>query len=150
MPYEIRQALPTDAAALSRLVSVLGYQIQPEQIMTRLAAYSGSGNSSRVFVAVRRKEVVGFLSFLSLPLFHEPASMGRITAMVIDPEHRRQGIGRSLMRAMEHHAAGCGCQRIEVTSGDHREEDAHNFYSAQGYATDCRRFLKNLPFSLPD
>jgi GNAT superfamily N-acetyltransferase len=144
MPYEIRQALPTDAVALSRLVSVLGYNMQPEQIMTRLASYSGTGGS-RVFVAVRRKEVVGFLSFLSLPLFHEATAMGRITAMVIDPEHRRQGIGRSLMRAMEQYAAGCGCQRIEVTSGDHREEDAHQFYSSQGYSDDCRRFLKTLP-----
>lgn len=143
MPYEIRQALPTDAAALSRLVSVLGYEMQPEQIMTRLASYSGT-DGSRVFVAVRRKEVVGFLSFLAFPLFHEPSAMGRITAMVIDPEHRRQGIGRSLMRAMENYAADCRCQRIEVTSGDHREEDAHPFYAGQGYSADCRRFLKSL------
>jgi hypothetical protein len=44
----------------------------------------------------------------------------------------------------EEAAAACGCLRMEVTSGDHREQDAHLFYQAQGYRADCRRFIKDL------
>jgi GNAT superfamily N-acetyltransferase len=108
----------------------------------RLEAYS-NGNS-RVFIAANDTDVIGFLSFHAIPLFHEAAMLGRITAMAIDPDHQREGIGSSLVSAAENFGISIGCSRMEVTSGDRREHDAHRFYLAQGYRSDCRRFLKQL------
>ncbi len=97
-----------------------------------------------MWVAVCGDGVAGFLSFHAIPLFHEPGRLGRITAMAIDPAFQRQGVGRALVAAAEVFAIQSGCQRMEVTSGDRREKDAHVFYRALGYDSDCRRFLKRV------
>lgn len=143
MSVSIRIATPEDTGAVAALIRVLGYSLPSDQVPARLAEYSGP--RSRAFIAIKEEAVVGFLSFYATPMFHEAACLGRITAMAIDPEFHRQGIGRALVQAAEDFARQCGCSRIEVTSGDHRAQDAHLFYQSQGYETDCRRFLKRLP-----
>jgi len=87
---------------------------------------------------------MGFLSIHAIPLFHEAGRLGRITAMAIDPRRQRMGIGAALMGAAEGFAWSVGCSRVEVTSGDGREKDAHLFYQGQGFRSDCRRFLKRF------
>lgn len=143
MAHQIRQAQARDAAGIAHLISVLGYALGEQDVPARLEAYAN--DASRVFVAVHDSgAIVGFLSFHASPLFHEPGALGRIMAMAIDPEHQRQGIGTALVQAAEDFARACGCLRMEVTSGDRREKDAHVFYAGLGYASDCRRFLKRL------
>lgn len=143
MAHQIRQAHAGDAASIAHLIKVLGYGLAADEVPSRLEAYAN--DSSRVFVAVHDSgAIVGFLSFHASPLFHEPGALGRIMAMAIDPEYQRQGIGTALVQAAEAFARTYGCLRIEVTSGDSREKDAHVFYVKLGYASDCRRFLKRL------
>jgi GNAT superfamily N-acetyltransferase len=143
MAYEIRQARVEDAEAIAALNVVLGYGLPTTEVPARLEAYGG--DASRVFVAVHASgAVAGFLSFHATPLFHETGALGRITALAIEPGHQRRGVGRALVQAAEDFARECGCLRMEVTSGDRREADAHLFYAALGYASDCRRFLKRL------
>lgn len=142
MHCQTREAQRGDAESIARLIAVLGYDLESSQISGRLEAYGNE--TSRVFVTLVEATVVGFLSFHAIPLFHQPAMLGRITAMAIDPQHFRQGIGSSLLKAAENFAINVGCSRIEVTSGDHRESDAHLFYASQGYSSDCRRFQKHL------
>ncbi|PYO92644.1 MAG: hypothetical protein DMD58_01460 [Gemmatimonadetes bacterium] len=48
----------------------------------------------------------------------------------------------ALVAAAEAFAWQRDCRRVEVTSGDHRE-DAHTFYRALGYEMDERRFIKH-------
>ena len=142
MQHQIREARSEGAETIARLIDVLGYELDSIRIFDRLEAYRD--DFSRVFVASNDAGLVGFLSFHAIPLFHETAMLGRITAMAIDPHHQRKGIGSSLVRAAEHFAISVGCSRMEVTSGDRREQDAHLFYAGQGYRSDCRRFLKHL------
>jgi GNAT superfamily N-acetyltransferase len=143
MAHQIRQAHAGDAAGIAHLIAVLGYGLAAQDVPARLEVYAD--DASKVFVAVHASGViVGFLSFHAIPLFHEAGALGRITAMAIDPEHQRRGVGTALVRAAEEFARACGCVRIEVTSGDRREKDAHVFYASLGYASDCRRFLKRL------
>ncbi|RBP46408.1 ribosomal protein S18 acetylase RimI-like enzyme [Roseimicrobium gellanilyticum] len=143
MECTIRQAKSEDAAGIAHLIKVLGYGLKADDVPARLEDYAN--DASRVFVAVHESgALVGFLSFHAIPLFHEPGALGRITAMAIDPEHERQGIGTALVGAAEEFARVCDCLRVEVTSGDRREKDAHVFYAKLGYASDCRRFLKRL------
>ena len=142
MSYKLREASVEDAGHLARLVGVLGYEMTPEQMATRMDACQS--DDSKVFVALNEGAVIGFLAFHAIPLFHQPAMLGRITAMAIDPDFQRCGIGKLLLDAAEGLARNAGCSRMEVTSGDRREKDAHLFYLSQGYQTDCLRFLKSL------
>jgi GNAT superfamily N-acetyltransferase len=148
MQHQIREACPEDAETIAQLVGVLGYELSSIHVAARFDAYRGE--FSRVFVASNAAGLVGFLSFHAIPLFHEAAMIGRITAMAIDPRHQREGIGSSLVRAAEDFAISVGCSRMEVTSGDRREQDAHVFYAAQGYRSDCRRFLKHVTNTEPE
>ncbi len=142
MPHVIREARSADADAISRLITALGYTLGPEEVIGRLAVHAdGVG---KVLVAEENGSVFGFLSFHAIPLFHQTGTLGRVTAMAIDPGHHRRGIGRLLVAAAEKIAVEGGCRKMEVTSGDHREQDAHLFYQSLGYGTDCRRFLKDL------
>lgn len=138
----IRSAQPGDAASITQLLASLGYQLAAADVTSRLGVYAHP--DSRVFVAEISGDLVGFLSFHSIPLFHARGCLGRITAMSVDPRFHRQGVGKALITAAEAFARTCDCRRLEVTSGDHRAGDAHVFYEAMGYHVDCRRFIKML------
>ncbi len=64
-------------------------------------------------------------------------------ALVVASKHKRSGIGRKLLTALEIVARDAGCTKLEVTSGAGRG-DAHAFYEALGYAERPKRFVKTL------
>ena len=67
-----------------------------------------------------------------------------IMALVVSPDARGRGVGRTLVRAAEQWAMERGCGQIMVTSAEHRA-DAHAFYPACGMQYTGRRFAKKLP-----
>ncbi len=138
----IRQATAQDAPSIMPLMIELGYSLELSELESRIEIYSGPNDI--VLVADEGGEVIGFVSFHMIPLFHAPGNLGRITAMSISAQHQRKGIGKALLEKLEDHALNRGCVRIEVTSGDHRKDDAHIFYLSCGYAKDSRRFQKML------
>jgi GNAT superfamily N-acetyltransferase len=109
-----------------------------------LLARFTSQPGAKVFVADDNGAVIGLLCFSIVPLFHVSGGLGRISALVVDSHFKGRGIGRCLMAYAEEFAWNNGCDRIEITSGDHRP-DAHAFYEAIGYFQDCRRFIKTRP-----
>jgi GNAT superfamily N-acetyltransferase len=137
----IRQALLGDAAGFPKLMTELGYPVTERFVRERLAQLA-SGAGDVVFIADCAGEIVGFLSFHVIPLFHVEGNLGRITALVVSSRFRRRGIGQKLVTAAEEYAWAHGCVRVEITSGDHRA-DAHAFYEAVGYRQETRRFLKS-------
>lgn len=137
----VREAEPQHAEAIGSLLQELGYELSTQEVVERLREYDRSGG--RVWIAFERSKVVGFLSFQTVPFFHAAGSWGRITAMCVARESRRLGAGQRLLEVMEATAREMGCAKIEVTSGDHRD-DAHAFYEAAGYARSHQRFLKRL------
>ncbi|MGC6564163.1 MAG: GNAT family N-acetyltransferase [Akkermansiaceae bacterium] len=139
---QIREAEDGDAGVISVLLVELGYELSVDGVLDRLTEYGKIGG--RIWVAVDDGVVVGFLSFQFTTFFHAVGKSGRITAMCVGNGYRRKGIGRQLLQRMESHAKSEGCERIEVTSGEYRSEEAHRFYEAEGYAPASRRFLKNL------
>lgn len=134
----IRPASPSDREAIGELLEQLGYPAEVHEVEKRLKAYGGG--AAGVLVAELDNEIVGFASFLALPLFHADEMLGRITAMCVRADCRRKGIGRNLLEQIQALAATMGCQRIEVTSGDHRADEAHRFYEGCGYVASSRRF----------
>ena len=138
----IREAQREDALRISNLMTELGYELSISGVIDRLSEYEAI--RGRVWVALEDELVVGFLSFHLITYFHAVGRAGRITAMCVASTHRRSGVGHQLMHCMENFAESKGCDRVEVMSGDHREEEAHRFYQAEGYILSHRRFLKKL------
>lgn len=138
----VREARDDDAHRISELLAELGYELDAEGVIESLADYRGGDD--RVLVGELGGSVEGFLSFHVVPFFHARGRGGRITAMCVSVEHRRAGIGRLLMEAVEEYGRAARCHQIEVTSGDHRASGAHQFYEAMGYAPTSQRFLKRL------
>jgi GNAT superfamily N-acetyltransferase len=145
---QIRKAEVEDSTQISALMEELGYSLTPAEVAARIEVYHRSADAA--LVADDSGEVVGFVSFHIIPLFHISSSLGRITAMCIRSTRQREGIGRALLTRLDKIASSRGCVRIEVTSGDHRADDAHLFYQACGYALDSRRFQKILNQGEPE
>jgi GNAT superfamily N-acetyltransferase len=138
----VRPAIPADAPAIADLLGQLGYPTSAEAIPTRLAALDAQGGV--VFVALtEHARVVGLASGARHAALHADGEVAYITALVADASARRQGVGRTLVLALERRAAAHGCSRLSVTSAEHRA-DAHAFYPQCGFPYTGRRFTKKL------
>ena len=142
MTFTVRRASVDDAAQIALCLAELGYRTPSPVVADRLRQFATSATDA-VFVAVGNPEtpVAGVISVHLLPLFHTSGYLARITSLVVLTRVQRHGIGLALVKAAEAFAWEHACQRIEVTSGDHRP-DAHAFYQRIGYALDERRFIK--------
>lgn len=137
---DIRAAVRADAASIAALMDQLGYPLSSTQVQQNLARLRRSRND-RVLVAVAGGLVAGCISLHAMPLFHQPGTLGRITALVVDARQRGRGIGGLLLAHAQAWFDAMQCRRAEVTSGDHRRR-AHRFYQRHGYARHGRQFLR--------
>jgi ribosomal protein S18 acetylase RimI-like enzyme len=67
----------------------------------------------------------------------------RVTALVVDGQARRRGMGKLLMEHAERMGSAAGCEFVELTSATDRAE-AHAFYRSIGYEPNSLRFRKPL------
>jgi GNAT superfamily N-acetyltransferase len=142
MSSAIRPAGGADAESLVPLIAELGYAISVNCLREKLAAIEAS-SADHALVAVDGERLVGCVALHVLPLFHAEGDLGRITALVVRASMRGRGLGHALMASSHAWFRTRGCVRVEVTSGDHRE-DAHRFYARHGYARQGQRLLVAL------
>jgi N-acetylglutamate synthase-like GNAT family acetyltransferase len=124
-----------------RLVAELGYPVDAATLERRLCRIEDEP-SVRVLVAERDGEVIALASLHVLHLIERPP-LGRLSAIVVGEPVRRSGVGRALVDRVEREARDAGCDRLEVTSGEWRE-DAHSFYRELGFEETSKRFIKRL------
>jgi GNAT superfamily N-acetyltransferase len=141
MTFTVRRAEAGDATAIAVCLAALGYATPPALVAEKLSRLGGPSDTVLV-VEDPTTGIVGVVSVHLVPLFHAAGNLARLTALAVVPQHQRKGVGRALVAAAEAFAWEHDCRRVEVTSGDHRE-DAHRFYHALGYEMDERRFIKH-------
>ncbi|CAI8935826.1 GNAT family N-acetyltransferase [Methylocaldum szegediense] len=139
----VRLAAPSDCERLVQLFRQLGYAIGADELRERLLAYEES-DSDLALVAEIGGEVVGAIVLHVIAPLHERGKWGRISALVVDENIRRRGIGTELLKVADDFFVGKGCDRVELTSSDRRLE-AHRFYLAKGYKIRSKHFVKRYP-----
>jgi len=131
----------SDRLTVVDLLDQLGYPTNPKVFQKRLKNLKSK--LDLLLVAVSDKKLAGFASLHLIPLVHKNGFLARITALVVDQEFRRKGVGKALVRKLETYALKNSAARLEVTSAT-RRKDAHHFYFEMGYQEYRKRFMKSL------
>ena len=131
MNITLRRAMISDAKAIYELCrSELGYDFSLEQVETNVRRLIGD-STNLLLVAEQNNELAGFVHANS----HEPVyapKMKSVTALVVREEFRKQGLGHSLVGAVENWAIESGASGVRLNSGD-TMNDALHFYKSMGY-----------------
>lgn len=126
----VRQMLSSDAGAIAALSHQLGYPAGPEEAGRRIGALLAHPDHC-VFVAESDGRVVGWIhGFHTINLESDP--FVAIAGLVVDESHRRQGIGKTLIDAVEAWCISKNCGRVRVRCNAVRTE-THRFYEARGF-----------------
>jgi len=140
----IRPAVSRDAPTISFLLRQLGYEQTTAAVAEKIAA---SPSGQLAYVAEMEGTVVGFMSLHIIDWMHRPDPAARLSAVVVDAQYRRRGIGRDLVAFAETAAARLGCSSMELTSNLRRKADGtYDFYASLGYrsAQETTYFRKAL------
>jgi len=126
----IREARPSDAAAMARLAGQLGYPATPSEFERRMAARSGSARA--VYVAQGENDaLIGWTEVAGIEmLIAEPYA--DLAALIVDEPRRGEGIGRRLVERALAWAHANGYAVLRVRSNVIRER-AHRFYEDLGF-----------------
>ena len=126
----VRPAAMDDAEAISVLTVELGYPTTVSDTKSRLSKLLAAPD---YFIAVAEADglVVGWVAGEVRTLLEfEPRV--EIVGLVVAPTHRRSGIGKALVGAVEGWQSGRGISTIFVRSNVARS-DSHPFYESIGY-----------------
>jgi len=140
--HVVRPAAAHDAAEIARLLTTLGHPTSAVDVAARWGAWSAVGDSALVAEAPNGS-LAGLVTLHRMLVLHRPRPVGRITALVVDPSVRGQGIGRALVEAAEAALRAAGCGLLEITSHV-RLVEAHAFYERLGYQRTSVRLAKVL------
>lgn len=138
----LRPAVQSDSQQIARLFEVLGHGLSASAIESRWNDWIAEQNSAIVAESQTGK-LVGLVTLGYSRVIHRDRPIGRITALVVEPEYRSHGVGRELMTAAEQEFITGGCYRLEVISNN-RFAEAHRFYEHLGYSNTGIRLHKEL------
>jgi GNAT superfamily N-acetyltransferase len=127
----IRPPRDTDAPALADLSGQLGYPVEVEEIMQRMAAVAGNDHAGVLVATDTADRPIGWVHVelkrtLSAPL------TAQVVGLVVDEAARSAGVGKELLAAAEAWARALDCHRMVVGTRITRER-AHRFYEREGY-----------------
>jgi GNAT superfamily N-acetyltransferase len=87
--------------------------------------------------------MIGFCSLVIRENLRVEGLVAHIDELIIDERHRRIGLGAGLLEAAVAAAKKRGCKIVELDSAFYREE-AHKFYSKEGFEKRAYLFSKEL------
>nr|WP_042683716.1 GNAT family N-acetyltransferase [Candidatus Nitrosotenuis chungbukensis] len=116
--YQLQRPRPkTNAESLAFRKQIHGYLDEKDEI---------------ILVAEQSSKVVGLVSMMFLPRLNRTKLELYIPELVVSEDHRKSGIGKSLIESCIHMAKKKKCFRIRLESGNQRK-DAHLFYEKIGF-----------------
>jgi GNAT superfamily N-acetyltransferase len=127
---KVRPATIEDAAAIAMLSGQLGYPVSGAALAERLTKVLARSDET-VLVGHEAGVVVGWIHGAE-QRFLEADVRCELLGLVVDQDHRRQGVGQQLVRAVEWWARNRGIKEISVRSNVVRLE-SHPFYERLGY-----------------
>ncbi|GIE32742.1 hypothetical protein Ait01nite_057870 [Actinoplanes italicus] len=145
MSVQLRKIVSDDAKRLAVLLGQLGYPTDEATVRERLRGWADDP-ASHLLGAEADGVLIGVAALHTMPALETDGRLGRLLALVVDEHHRGQGVGESLVSAVEELARATGCLRMEITSSRHRVR-THEFYQRLGYEDRCpvsARFLKTF------
>ena len=136
----VRPAGSSDAAALLSLASsfATSFTVDAERFGSQLGAIL-SDPASVLSVAVTDGEVVGYVAASLHPTLYANGPAGWIEELMVHPAHRRGGVGRLLVSAVERWAQARGAVMVSLAT-----RRAAEFWSAAGYEASATYFRKVL------
>jgi len=138
----LRAATDGDADNIAALLGELGYPADAREIPSRLHAMIDAGGA--VVLAVDSSgAALGMMALARHATLHSSAPVAYITALVTAQSARHRGIGKMLVEEAKRWARKSGCNRLTVTSAEHRS-DAHAFYPSCGLPYTGRRFAASI------
>jgi len=99
---EVRPCTPEDAAAVSTLLGELGYEVSSEAAAERVRRLNETG-ADPTFIAGEGGQALGLVALHRCHMIQYRTAVARITALVVDQQARRRGIGHLLV---DHACAG--------------------------------------------
>ena len=139
---EIVELMKKDLSALAELFRQFWNESSEVEKMAVMFERLSEDPDYVLFAAKQDDILVGFsMGIVCQTLYGDCSPFMVIEDFVVDEKHRRAGIGKALMTALEQEAIRQGCsQAIFVTEKDRK--DAHSFYAAQGYSPDTQKGFK--------
>ena len=140
----IREAKPTDVAALTELMNELGYDTTMDEMKTRFENIQ-KHNDYKTFIAVEDTEILGMVGLSKNFSYEQNGIYVRVLALVTRSSFRQKGIGKKLMDVAENWAKEIGAEKILLNCGNREERAiAQLFYKKIGYQIKSSGFIKKL------
>ncbi len=129
-PHRIRELEPSDLQELFRLRGLLWDQVPAGDHRTEVLDILSHSDTEQIFVAESDNgNLAGFLEVSIRPFVEdcETENVGYLEGWFVDEKHRRQGIGRDLVRTAEIWAKAKGCTEMasDVEFGNSISLSAH-------------------------
>jgi GNAT superfamily N-acetyltransferase len=140
--FVIRDATPDDAEQVAALLGDLGYAATTDAAMGHIERFAGHPES-RLQVAAAADGLLGLVATHLVPRMDDDRISCRITDLVVGEAARRAGVGAALVDAAEREAERAGAPRLELSSGNWRD-DAYAFYLEMGFEARSRGFSKRV------
>ncbi len=138
---EIRAATSADAPGLSELFRLAGHDVPPRVLAGQLDLIRLEPGA--VLIAATWGPPSGVIVVNWHWTLTAARRMARITLLLVDPDQRRRGIGRLLLKAAAHSARVAGCDALEAI-GSGETPASHQFYRATGFAEAGPSFARAL------
>jgi ribosomal-protein-alanine N-acetyltransferase len=119
---------PAHVTACNRIVATSDPWKRLQESIDFRSSLRPAGANTRAYVCIAGDEVAGFILFIPEPVF---ARGGYLRALGVSPSHRRQGIGKKLLRFAEKMTAVRAVHFFLCVSSFNRRAQA--FYKKCGY-----------------
>ncbi len=121
-----------DLVAVTELAEQLGYTSTVEEVSNRFAEIQKNPRASLFVAKLESGKVVGFIQVIEESRSIVVGPRADVAALVVDQNHRSQGIGRTLLKSAEQWAKDHELPLVRVRSNTKRQ-DAYRFYKREGY-----------------